>query len=93
VHLILPFSDKIVYTKITQSSKMRVDERIFVRTILSVMAGRPKSDQGARRNLEVRIRVTAEERERFHKAAISEGLDLSAWARRLLMKAAPVKKP
>jgi len=56
------------------------------------MAGRPESDKGARRDLEVRVRVTAEERDRFHKAAAAEGLDLSAWARRLMTKAAAPKR-
>lgn len=57
------------------------------------MAGRPKTDEGSRRDFEVRVRVTEEERERFHKAATTEGLDLSAWARRLMMKASTSQIP
>ena len=56
------------------------------------MAGRPKSDEGDRRDLEVRVRVTADERERFQKAAAENGLDLSAWARQLMMRASSPKK-
>jgi hypothetical protein len=61
--------------------------RIFVGTIVPVMAGRPKKDKTARRATDVRIRVTDEERERFRKAAEAKGLDFSAWARMLLLEA------
>jgi len=58
-----------------------------VGTIRFTMAGRPKKDREARRDTDVRIRVTDDERERFRKAAEAKGLDFSAWARMVLLEA------
>jgi uncharacterized protein (DUF1778 family) len=52
------------------------------------MAGRPKKDGAERRNGVLQIRLTDSERRTFDKAAKAKGLDLSAWARMVLLEAA-----
>jgi hypothetical protein len=43
--------------------------------------------------MDVRIRVTEEERQRFFKEATAKGLDFSAWARSTLLAACPPETP
>ncbi|HSZ58121.1 MAG TPA: hypothetical protein VK797_20830 [Tepidisphaeraceae bacterium] len=49
------------------------------------MAGRPKKDTGERREKVLRIRITESERKVLDKAAKAKALDVSAWARMVLL--------
>lgn len=50
--------------------------------------GRPKKVKAERRGNVLRIRLTTEERSVLDAAAESQSLDVSAWGRMVLMKAA-----
>lgn len=52
------------------------------------MAGRPKKDTGERRENVLRIRLTESERRVLDKASKGKGLDVSAWARMVLLESA-----
>jgi uncharacterized protein (DUF1778 family) len=51
-------------------------------------SGRPKKAKAERRGNVLRIRLTLEERGVLDAAAESQALDVSAWGRMVLMKAA-----
>jgi uncharacterized protein (DUF1778 family) len=55
------------------------------------MAGRPQKDKGERRDDTLRIRVTQAERRVLEGAATGKGLDMSAWARMVLLESAKKK--
>jgi hypothetical protein len=57
----------------------------FVATIISMM-GRPKKPDSERKDSELRIRMTDEERKALDKAAQNAGQETSTWARDLLLK-------
>lgn len=50
--------------------------------------GRPKKNPDSRLDAELRIRVTTEQRERIMRAVLLDSLDMSEWARGLLIRAA-----
>lgn len=50
--------------------------------------GRPPKDAGERKNVDLRIPVTSEQKERIMQAVSLEGTDMAAWARPILLKAA-----
>lgn len=56
-------------------------------TIVSAM-GRPPKDKALLMNIPLRIMLTADQRELIERAAVTEGLDMTAWARPILLTAA-----
>ena len=50
--------------------------------------GRPPKDAGERKDVDLRIPVTGEQKERIMEAVALEGADMAAWARPILLKAA-----
>jgi uncharacterized protein (DUF1778 family) len=49
---------------------------------------RPPKDKALLMNIPLRIMLTADQKELISAAAESEGLDMTAWARPILLKAA-----
>ncbi len=49
---------------------------------------RPTKDEADRKTYMLRIRVTQNDRSTIEAAALSEGLDLSSWAREVLLRSA-----
>jgi uncharacterized protein (DUF1778 family) len=49
---------------------------------------RPKKDAHLLKNIPLRIMLTADQRELIEQAATSEGMDMTAWARPILIQAA-----
>lgn len=49
------------------------------------MAGRPKKEPGEQKSNTLRIRLTDEEKAAMQAAAKDERLDVSTWARRILL--------
>jgi hypothetical protein len=66
----------------------------FVATI-NYMMGRPKKPDSERKDSELRIRLTAQDRLALDKAAQSAGKETSTWARHILLKNAgkPLPNP
>jgi len=56
-------------------------------TIKTTMA-RPKKDERLLMNIPLRIMLTAEQRALIERAAATEGMDMTAWARPILIQAA-----
>jgi hypothetical protein len=50
--------------------------------------GRPPKKKQLLLNIPLRIMLTADQREIIERAALSEGLDMTAWARPILLDAA-----
>jgi hypothetical protein len=50
--------------------------------------GRPPKDAGERKDVDLRIPVSQEQKERIMQAVALEGVDMAAWARPILLKAA-----
>ena len=50
--------------------------------------GRPKKDKSLLKNRYLRIMLTAEQDELIRKAATLEGIEITAWARPMLVEAA-----
>ncbi len=50
--------------------------------------GRPPKDKRLLMNIPLRVMLTAEQRELIEQAAQSDGLDMTAWARPILIRAA-----
>lgn len=49
---------------------------------------RPKKDATLLKNIPLRIMLTADQRELIERAAITDGMDMTAWARPILIQAA-----
>jgi hypothetical protein len=67
--------------------------RFFVATYTGMEAatkrrGRPRKEDAGRKEDVIRFRVTDEQRDLIQAAAEARGLDLSAWIRELVLKAA-----
>jgi uncharacterized protein (DUF1778 family) len=54
---------------------------------IKIMA-RPPKDTADRKNVDLRIPVTAEQKRLVSQAATLEGLDMAAWARQILVREA-----
>jgi hypothetical protein len=52
------------------------------------MAGRPTKEPGEKMDVPLRVMLTATQNELIRQAAQREGLDISPWARAVLLKAA-----
>lgn len=52
------------------------------------MAGRPTKEPGQKMNVPLRIMLTAQQQELIRQAAEREGLDMTGWARPILLRAA-----
>jgi hypothetical protein len=52
------------------------------------MAGRPTKEPGQKMNVPLRIMLTAEQSQLIREAAAEHGVDVSAWARPILLDAA-----
>ena len=52
------------------------------------MAGRPTKEPGEKMDIPLRVMLTATQNELIRQAAQREGLDISPWARAILLKAA-----
>jgi uncharacterized protein (DUF1778 family) len=50
--------------------------------------GRPPKDAGERKDVDLRIPVTTDQKELIGKAAKMSGEDMAAWARPILLRAA-----
>lgn len=50
--------------------------------------GRPPKAKGTRKDVDLRIPVTADQKELVAEAAKREGMDMAAWARPILLAAA-----
>lgn len=50
--------------------------------------GRPRKNEGALMNIPLRILLTAEQKQLIAEAANLDQVDMSEWARRLLLRAA-----
>jgi len=50
--------------------------------------GRPPKNKAERKNVDLRIPVTADQKELVAEAARREGADMAAWARPILLRAA-----
>lgn len=50
--------------------------------------GRPPKDKGSRKDVDLRIPVTSDQKEIIAEAARTAGLDMAAWARPILLAAA-----
>lgn len=50
--------------------------------------GRPPKDKRLLMNIPLRIMLTSDQREIIEQAAVSEGLDMTGWARPILLEAA-----
>ena len=55
------------------------------------MAGRPTKEPGQKMNVALRIMLTAEQSQLIREAARRQGIDVSAWARPILLQAANEK--
>ena len=53
--------------------------------------GRPPKDKRQLKSIPLRIMLTVEQRELIEQAASAEGLDMTAWARPILLQAAKEK--
>jgi len=52
---------------------------------------RPKKDARLLKNIPLRIMLTADQRELIERAATTDGMDMTAWARPILIQAAKVR--
>jgi hypothetical protein len=52
------------------------------------MAGRPTKEPGQKMDVPLRIMLTAEQNRLIREAAGEQGIDVSAWARPILLRAA-----
>jgi uncharacterized protein (DUF1778 family) len=52
------------------------------------MAGRPTKEPGQKMDVPLRIMLTAEQSQLIREAAGGQGIDVSAWARPILLEAA-----
>jgi len=77
----------IVATKIPRVKNNPFDFGDFCSYTMG-MAGRPKKKASERREDTLRIRLTAEEREKLDKASALKALDTSTWARMVLVERA-----
>ena len=50
--------------------------------------GRPRKEAGARKDVDLRIPVTNEQKERIMEAIALDGMDMASWARPILLRAA-----
>ena len=50
--------------------------------------GRPPKDKSQRKDVDLRIPVTADQKARIHEAVALDGLDMAEWARGILIRAA-----
>jgi len=50
--------------------------------------GRPRKDEGERKDVDLRIPVTAEQKARVMEAVALDGGDMATWARPVLLRAA-----
>lgn len=53
--------------------------------------GRPKKDPDLLQNIPLRVMLTADQRALIEEAAKAEGMDMTAWARPILVAAARAK--
>lgn len=56
------------------------------------MAGRPTKEPGEKMDVPLRIMLTASQNEVVRQAAQLEGMDISPWARAILLKAAQERR-
>lgn len=50
--------------------------------------GRPRKEAGERKDVDLRIPVTGEQKDRIMEAVSLDGMDMASWARPILLKAA-----
>ena len=50
--------------------------------------GRPRKEAGARKDVDLRIPVTVDQKERIMEAVSLDASDMASWARPILLKAA-----
>ncbi len=56
------------------------------------MAGRPTKEPGEKMDVPLRVMLTASQNELIRQAAQLEGMDISPWARAILLKAAQQRR-
>jgi hypothetical protein len=85
------FSCVFIVVKIKLLDKSRVDVFLQIITTINSMKkarGRPRKEQGERKDLDLRIPVTPDQKARVMEAVTLEGADMAAWARPILLRAA-----
>ena len=65
-----------------------MDLTFFTLIFTIEIMGRPKKEKSLLMNRPLRIMLTADQRELIEKAAQADGLDMTAWARPILLQAA-----
>jgi len=62
---------------------------LFLQLIMKIKkAGRPPKEKSTRKDVDLRIPVTSDQKEAIVEAARIAGLDMAAWARPILLAAA-----
>jgi hypothetical protein len=70
-------------------NRLALMNRIIFTTFFG-MAGRPRKKPGTKLDLELRIGLTGDHKERIQSAAESVGIEMSAWARLILLREADI---
>jgi hypothetical protein len=65
-----------------------MEKNYYIKSMKTKRRGRPPKDKAARKDVDLRIPVTAEQKQLVMKAVELDQIDMASWARPILLEAA-----